>query len=491
MKSPDPSGERPVAPRFLDFGPFRVDPIRRQLLRGGHVVELKAKPFDALLVLLAHRGRDLRRQELLREVWPDAIVEENNLSQCISAVRKALGEGPRDHQYVVTVPGLGYRFVAPVVEVAHDSEPKSESVEVEPNRSVANRLGRGWRAMSMLGVLASTVVLLAGLIALGISVGRSVGDSKRNGLEAANPAAREAYLKGRFFWNQRTSESLKRSVTYFEQALAHDSQFALAHSGLADANAMLWEYTSDWQYAVKAQAEAEAAARLDENLAEVLTSRANVTAVLTGDLAAAARDFERAIALDPDYATARHWYAWCLLGQGRLDEATAQLRRAKELDPLSPIITSALGTTFYFAGDRRGAIEQYRRALELDPRFVRAHLLLGQVHTEEGRHPEAIAELETARRLSGDSSEVIGALAYALGRAGRRAEGQEMLETLRAREREGTVPPLAFALAYAGLGDPETARQALDKARNERTVSPAVLRWDPRLSGLVYPPKKN
>ncbi len=466
----------------LQFGPFLVDPIRRQLLRDGRVVALNAKPLQTLLVLLAHPGEDVRREDLLREVWPDAIVEENNLSQCISALRKALGEGPRDHQYVVTVPGYGYRFVAPVVEVEPAVEIEAAGGPAGPTLAPSGARFRIAARTAIPAIIAAVGIL--GLIAFWVSRQGVPGPTKPGGLEATNAAARAAYLKGRFFWNRRTTEGLKRSIRYFDQAVQLDPGLALAHSGRADANALLWEYTSEWRYAVAAKASAETAVRLGEDRAEVLTSRANVRLAIEGDLEGAERDFQRAIELDPEYATARHWYAWCLLALGRIEEATVQLRRAQELDPLSPIITSALGTARYFAGDPKGAMAEYRRALELDPGFARAHLLLGQLFTSKAQHAEAIAELSLARRLLGESPEATAALAYAYGQAGRRADWRRMLDELERRNRSATVPPFAFAVTYAGAGEVERAIAEVQRACREHSVSAAIVRLDPRLAPL-------
>lgn len=422
----------------------------------------------------------MSREDLLREIWPDAIVEENNLSQCISALRKALGEGPRDHAYIVTLPGYGYRFVAPVAEV--DSYPegmKTTGAPAAPNLAARRRR---WKIFALAAL--AGIAVLAGIAGISSRTWRSSQREAPDGLAAASPAVREAYLKGRFFWNKRTGESLHRAIGYFDQALRLDPNFALAHSGLADSNALLWEYTSEWRYAEAARRSAETAVRLAGNRAETLTSRANVRQSIEGDLAGADRDFRRAIDLDPRYATARHWYAWCLLALGRTEEAQDQLRCARELDPLSPIITSALGTARYFSGDLSGAIAEYRRALELDPSFARAHLLLGQVYTAEDRHAEAIAELETARRLTGDNPDSTAALAYAYGRAGRRIEWREMLAHLETRDRSAPVSPFAFALAYAGNGENERAMSAVRRACREHSVSPAVVRLDPRMAAL-------
>ena len=474
----------PPPPRYFEFGPFRLDPVRHRLLREGQAVPLKAKPLQTLLVLLEHRGRDVRREDLLREVWSDAVVEENNLSQCISALRKALGEGPRDHSYIVTVPGYGYRFVAPVAELTEADPPAaSEAPGLPTSRVSARRSPAAPHGRWKIAVAGIALALLAG-IALAIWYPGSFRKTSADGLAAASPAAREAVLKGRFFWNKRTAGSLHRAIGYFEQAVRLDPNLALAHSGLADSHALLWEYTSEWRYARAAKASAETAARLDPDRAETLTSLANVRQSVDGDLAGAERDFRRAIEIDPRYATARHWYAWCLLALGRVEEATVQLQKAQEIDPLSTIITSALGTARYFAGDSTGAIAEYRRALELDPWFARAHLLLGQVLTVEGRHAEAIEELTLARRLVGDNPNATGALAYAYGKAGRRAEGQAMLDDLLRRDRSAPVPPFAFAQAYAGLGDDERALAEVRRACRERSVSPAVIRLDPRLAAL-------
>lgn len=484
------SENAPPPPRHFEFGPFRLDPVRSRLLRGGAVVPLKAKPFQTLLVLLKNRGRDVRREDLLREVWSDAIVEENNLSQCISALRKALGEGPRDHSYIVTVPGYGYRFVAPVAEVdaetaraeSAESEPAAvpDSPHMEPGAPSAPRSAARRRPLAAAGTLA--LLLAAGFL---FAVWRADRSQRAvDALAATSPAAREAVLKGRFFWNKRTTESLHRAIGYFEQAVRLDPRLALAHSGLADSNALLWEYTSEWRYATAAKASAETAARIAPDRAETLTSRGNVRQSIDGDLSGAERDFRRAIEIDPRYATARHWYAWCLLALGRVEEATVQLQKAREIDPLSTIITSALGTARYFAGDSTGAIAEYRRALELDPWFARAHLLLGQVMTVEGRHAEAIEELTLARRLVGDNPNATGALAYAYGQAGRRADALALLDALRHRDRSAPVPPFALAQAYAGLGDDERALVEVRRACRERSVSPAVIRLDPRLAAL-------
>lgn len=151
-----------------------------------------------------------------------------------------------------------------------------------------------------------------------------------------------------------------------------------------------------------------------------------------------------------------------------------------------PIVTSALGTARFYAGDVPGAITEYQRALELDPDFARARLALGVVLTEEERHAEAITEIAAVRQEVGETSEVLGALAHAYGRAGRRGEARQLLVALARRERQETVPALVWALAEAGAGDRARAREALAKACRERTVSAAAARFDPRLAAVRW-----
>ena len=196
-----------------------------------------------------------------------------------------------------------------------------------------------------------------------------------------NPEAHELYLRGRYFWNKRTTENLKKAIDYFEQAIVKDPAYALAYSGLADAHAVFPFYaaTPPKDDAEKALAAARKAVELDDSLAEAHTSLANAL-VLNLQSSASVPEFQRAIELNPNYATAHHWYGEVLQNEGRFDEAVAELKRAQELDPLSLVVNSVLGAILITADRNDEAIEQLRKTVEMDPTFDLTHWFLGQAY---------------------------------------------------------------------------------------------------------------
>jgi tetratricopeptide (TPR) repeat protein len=217
-----------------------------------------------------------------------------------------------------------------------------------------------------------------------------------------NPEAYELYLKGRFFWNKRTGADLRTAIEYFNQALGKDPNYALAYAGLADSYCLLSAYgaASRLDSLPQAKAAAEKALDLDDTLAEAHTSLGNV---LRGyDLEQSLKEFERAIELNPNYATAHHWYGEFLGATGRSDEGIAELKRAQQLDPLSLVINTDLGEVYTFAREYDKAIEQLRKTIEMDPRFYYANWHLGVALQLKGQLNEALAEYRKAAELNDD-----------------------------------------------------------------------------------------
>jgi tetratricopeptide (TPR) repeat protein len=217
-----------------------------------------------------------------------------------------------------------------------------------------------------------------------------------------NPEAYELYLKGRFFWNKRTGADLRTAIDYFNQALGKDPNYALAYAGLADSYCLLSAYgaASRLDSLPQAKAAAEKALDLDDTLAEAHTSLGNV---LRGyDLEQSLKEFERAIELNPNYATAHHWYGEFLGATGRFDEGIAELKRAQQLDPLSLVINTDLGEVYTFAREYDKAIEQLRKTIEMDPRFYYANWHLGVALQLKGQLNEALAEYRKAAELNDD-----------------------------------------------------------------------------------------
>ncbi|MFL6208682.1 MAG: winged helix-turn-helix domain-containing tetratricopeptide repeat protein [Pyrinomonadaceae bacterium] len=627
------------------FGPFRLDPLKRLLLRDGQTVVLTAKGFDTLLVLVEHRGQVLLKDELMKRLWPDTMVEENNLTQQISALRRALGERAGEHRYIVTLPGRGYSFVADVCAVCDESadlilEQRTRSritIDVEEEqaeRPESNRMAESKRPPAVGGHQPRALLFAAVSVALTLSLlalitYRRFAAARSNGVSAppksiavlpfkslnagandeflgagmsdtliaklsnvhqinvrptsavlkyAGPGANtlaagselgvdavlegtvqragervrvtvqlldvragrplwaqsfdeglsdifvvqdvisqqvaeamlarlndveqqrlrrhdtnsveayQAYLRGRYFWNRRDEAGLRKSIAYFEQALAKDPTYAVAYAGLADAYNLLVHYhlagSSADECGQHAYAAVMKALALDETLAEAHTSLASMSFYEAHDNLTAEREYLRAIELNPNYATAHHWYSEYLAMTNRAAEAMVEIKRAQELDPLSPIINTTVGERLYFARRYDEAAEQLRKTLELSPDFYHAHYVLGLTYEQQGRTDEAVAEFQRARYLGGRHGALAaGALGHIYAVTGRRHEAWQMLNELLKLDRDA---PYAVATVYLGLGEKRQAVEWLQKVPSADAIW--LLRFDPRLDGLRTEP---
>jgi TolB-like protein/DNA-binding winged helix-turn-helix (wHTH) protein/Tfp pilus assembly protein PilF len=333
-------------------------------------------------------------------------------------------------------------------------------------------------------------------LALQSQVARAIADEIRvtltpheqaalNNVSAVDPQAYEAYLKGRYFWNKRTADSLKTAKDYFNQAIAEDPSYAQAYSGLADTYALL----GDWQYAVmsakealpKAKAAATKALELDNTLGEAYISLAFCLDGFDWDLQSADREFQQGIRLSPNYATAHHWYAWHLSLVGRYNEAIAEMRRAESLDPLSLIINADLAELLLIAHSYDQSIEQSRKTIAMDPNFALAHNQLGQAYLQKQMPIEAITELQKAVELSGGSPTCTANLARAYAASGRRNEAVRLLNDLKKRSNPGYSNAPEIAMIYAALGDRDQAMSWLERGYEERFNPGVFLRpgFDP------------
>ena len=316
-------------------------------------------------------------------------------------------------------------------------------------------------------------------------------------VKVVNPESYESYLKGRYFWNKRTADGLKVALAYFKEAIEEDPKYAQAYSGLADTYALL----GDWQYAVmtpkeafpQAKAAAIKALELDSTLGEAHNSLAFVLDGFDWDFDSAGKEFQRAIELNPGYATAHHWYAWHLSLLGRYDEAIAEMRKAENLDPLSLIINADLAELLVLAHSDDESIRQSRKTIEMDPNFALAHNQLAQAYLQEHMYDEAVAELKTAVQLSGGSPAFIANLARAYVASGKRSEAVNLLGDLKKRSNPGYSNASEIAMIYTSLGDTDQAMNWLEKGYEER-FNPGVLlrpgfdplRSDSRFQNLVH-----
>jgi TolB-like protein/DNA-binding winged helix-turn-helix (wHTH) protein/Tfp pilus assembly protein PilF len=646
--------------RVYEFGPFRLAPAQGTLLRLGTPVSVAPKAFEALVLLVEQRDRLVGKEVLMKTLWPDTFVEEANLNHYIWTLRKTLGEVKGGERYIQTVARRGFRFVAPVKELAgEDAEilqeptgvnrPSSEECMAEaapapthadgmpsmpppvstvPTTEVksylligvamALALGvvlsiRSWRANRgetgdfaapmrplksiavlplksigpaadneylQLGIADSLITKLANVKEVAVrptsavrkylgprqdplAAGReqhveavldgnvqrsgehirvtvqlvrvrdgaslwsgtfdelftdifAVEDSisqqvarrlsvelsseERKRLErhsSTNAEAHDAYFKGRYSWNKRTREGFNKALEYFNEAIAVDPNYALAYVGVADSYTMLADY--DWlppsEAATKAKAAVTRALEIDDGLAEAHASLADIRRFYDWDWAGAEREYKRAIELNPNYVTAHQWYAEYLSAMGRHQQATREMERAQELDPLSVVVKSANGWVLLFARDYDKAIAQCQQVIEMDPSFGEVYSQLRRAYEQKGMYIEALAADEKFRVFKRKGVHRTGRQPEARRFFGAKAYWRKM-RALTENDLRNNLEAARFRMAeiYAQLGQKDQAFEWLERSYKERSfwmpflgVHPHLdpLRSDPRFSALM------
>jgi DNA-binding winged helix-turn-helix (wHTH) protein/TolB-like protein/Tfp pilus assembly protein PilF len=605
-----------------EFGPFRLEGTRRLLLRDGRQVRLSGKAFDILLLLLEERGRLVEKDELMQRVWPNTVVEENNLTVNISALRKALGERPDEHRYLVTVPGRGYQFVADVRESdGHPAVPPIPTAPMEPAAPPSPSPSpppRRWRGALLVGAVLLSVAIVAlrvahrrppvgagpaGLTSLAVLPFTTVGDApdveylsegiseglisrlsqlpgvkvtardsafRYRGKDVAltqvahdlgveailtgrvtqrgqslwisvelvnagdqtqvwgeqyhrqatdllalqsemageiadrlrvrlttgdrqqlarrvtvDPRAYELLLRGRFHFNKGSNEARTRALEYFVQAVAIDPGYAPVYAELANAYSILGnDGVIDPREAMsKAEAAAVKALELDEGLAEAHRALA-YNRQLAWDWAGGERAYRRAIALSPNYAEAHAYYSGFLSLLRRHEEAFAEARRAKELDPFSLRIDIWVFNSFYQGRQFDRALDILRQMRELEPNHPLTAAYAGYAYEAMGRYTEAVAAYEEGIRLSGPEASASDRifLGSAYARVGRQAEAQALLRELQSGTRY--VSPAELSVLHIALGEKDLALRSLEKAYAAHDLQLQYVNADPHFDEL-------
>ncbi len=459
---------------LYEFGDFRLDAEERLLLRVGEVVPLPPKAFDLLLALVEQPGHLLEKEVLLKRVWPDTFVEENNLADNISRLRKTLGEGEHGLKFIETVPRRGYRFVAEVKEASEADAANSAELTAVP-LSERNALRLPLRQRPEILLIAFGFL---GLVLFSLGLYLRFKPAPRAEVE-------QLEFKGNFFVGRWTEDEIRQGIEYYNQAIALNPNSASAYEGLASA----WNFLTDLHVSPreampKAKAAVVNALQRDEKSAAAHVTMGVVKMQYEWDGAGAEQEFQRALALEPEYAPAHQLYGWYLIAQGRFPEAQAEMKQALGTDPLNDFGLWGLGDSFYFARQYDQAIEQYRRAVSVAPKMYWSRLMLGCAYVQQNKFSEALIELQQARRLN-DSPQPLAALGHAYAAAGQRAEAQTVLAELQTLAQRKYVSPYDVATIYAGLGDKEQAFAYLEKAYADRCGWLAWwLKVDPKFDSL-------
>jgi TolB-like protein/Flp pilus assembly protein TadD len=306
-----------------------------------------------------------------------------------------------------------------------------------------------------------------------------------------NTEAYQLYLQGRFFWNKRNPDGLKTAIKYFEQAIEKDSRYALAWAGIADAYSLLGEYGNIPRRDLypKAEAAAKKALALDDRLAEVHTSLASLLMLNKWDWEDSEKEFKLAIELNPNYATAHHWYSQWLLCMGRLDEAFKTISRAAELDPISQAILKDKALVLYYSRQYDRAIEMARKTIELDPHYAGAHRILSLSYQGKTMFDEAITENERWGALTKNQLETTVALAQLYAVAGKTDDARRIVADVETNKLLSDNVYRGLALVYAALGENDTAFKWLEKSYENREESLLNLKVDPKVDGLRSDPR--
>jgi TolB-like protein/DNA-binding winged helix-turn-helix (wHTH) protein/Tfp pilus assembly protein PilF len=303
--------------------------------------------------------------------------------------------------------------------------------------------------------------------------------------QSVDPQAYEFYLKGCYFWDKYTDAAARKSIDYFQQAIQRDPNYALAYAGMADAYIVRGDISPQEKFS-KAKPLVTVALQMDDALAEAHTALAMSLFAYDWDWAAAENEFQRAIALNPNYAWAHQWYGQFQKAMGRPDWA-AEVKRAHELDPLSLIIAG--GGWYLHSGQYELAIANMRKKLELDPNFAFGHLWIGNVYVLKAMYPEAIEEIKKGVSLSDQEPEYLSDLGYVYAISGRRVEATKTLKQLMQLSKRRYVSPYDIARVYVGLGEKDVAFDWLQKALADRTYALLFLRIDERMEALRPDPR--
>jgi DNA-binding winged helix-turn-helix (wHTH) protein/tetratricopeptide (TPR) repeat protein len=488
------------------FGVFEADLRSGELRKNGIKIKIQELPFQALKLLLSRPNEVLSREDLRQSLWPDGVYVDfdRGVISAINRLRDTLGDSAENPIFIETVGRRGYRWIAPT----HISEPLGEAAvnsDAQPLPVAVPAPTRSWKLVFVLPVLALIVLVWtfwqhhgggndhsAKATTIPNSAVSSALPAPSSARAPANREAEEFYLKGRYYWEKRSPDSLTKAVDLFTQAIVHDPNYSPAYVGLANCYNLLREYTvmpASEAYP-RALAAARKAVELDERSSEAHASLAFVSFHGMWDVATAEREFQRAIALDPNNAVAHHWYATYLICLRRNTEALEEIERAQALDPASKSVLADKGSLLFVAGHHEEAISLLKQMEVNEPDFISPHRYLKSIYLFSADYPHYLVEARKEAVLMHDSSAL--AIAETTEKGFAAGGGKGLLEAL-LREQQtlyerGLFSPYDLAQTYAMLRKKPESLQYLTIAYNQHVEGLPQLEATPSLDYLNHEP---
>src|SRR5216684_4711185 len=467
-------GSAQALPALVRFGVFEANLRAGELRRNGVKVRLQDLPFRALALLLTRPGEVITREEFRHALWPsDIFVDfEQGISSAVMRLRDALRDSADNPVFIETIERRGYRWIGPIQRVEpvreelRDKKPEDKQATPvsasQPSKPL--RWGRIVYALPVMALLFAVWIFRPSHRDVKANA-KSSPVAARTLHQAANREAEDFYLKGRFYWNKRTPESLNQALEAFTQAIAHDPNYSDAYVGLADSYNLLREFSAmpGNEAYFKAFAAAKKAVELDQQSSEAHASLAFVTFFGMWDAADAEREFRRAVELDPNNVKAHHWFATFLHALGRHDEALTEIDLARELAPDSSSILADKGQLLWGAGHREQALQLLKQLEAAEPDFISPHVYLRLAYFESGDYPNYIVELKKDALLTHDAaqSSVAEAAAKGFTQGGEHGLFETQLSEQRKLYEQGKLSPYFVAQTDARLGNTREALKYL------------------------------
>jgi DNA-binding winged helix-turn-helix (wHTH) protein/Tfp pilus assembly protein PilF len=496
-------GSPQLTPGKVRFGVFEADLRAGELRKNGVKVRIQEMPLRALTVLLSRPGEVINREELRQALWPEGVFVDfdQGISSAIRRLRDALGESADNPIFIETVERRGYRWIAPVhfdaAARAHADGKQEDDKQLDDEQTVVADASRTphsfpWRSLifvfPVLALLFAAWIFRPGYRDAKAGVKSRPGASGSSLHHAANREAEDYYLKGRFYWNKRTPESLNQAVDSFTQAIVNDPNYSDAYVGLADCYNLLREYTMmpATEAYPRALAAAKKAVELNDRSSAAHASLAFVSFYGMWDSGTADEEFRRAIDLDPNNANAHHWYATYLQAVRRFDESLKEIDRAQAIDPNSSSILADKGRLLWMAGQREEALRILRQMEESDPASVSPHRYLKFADIEMGDYPGYLAEMKKEAPLLHSPSLVAIAEAAEKGFAAHGARGmfEGELEQEKKAYSQGKLSPYWVAETYSRMGNTEEALRHLEACYDRRSDETVNIGVDPAFNNL-------